>query len=81
MSSSQKEGLRRSKRMKNKAMNTPPPSPSPQKLFIEIRHRITADRESVDQCFTYENVDPEAGSLIARSLSEDADLESLRPKY
>jgi len=60
-------------------MNNNPKNPSAQQLFNEIRRRIIAERES--QYLTFENVDPEAGSLIVDSLNEDGVVESLRPRY
>jgi hypothetical protein len=76
--SSQTKEPRRSEREKKK-MTNPPKKPSAQHLFNQIRRIIITDRKR--QCLTFENVDPEAGSLIVDSLNEDGVVESLRPRY
>ena len=66
---------RRSERKKE--MNNPQ-NPSAQQLFNQIRRCIIEHKEP--QNLTFENVEPEAGSLIVDSLNEDG-VESLRPRY
>ena len=73
--SSQMKEPRRSERGREKT----PQNPSAQQLFNQIRRWIIEHRES--QSLTFENVEPEAGSLIVDSLNEDGEVERLRPRY
>jgi hypothetical protein len=77
--SSQMKEPRRSERGREKEMNKIPQNPSAQQLLSQIRRCIIEHRES--QYLTFENVEPEAGSLIVDSLNEDGEVERLRPRY
>jgi hypothetical protein len=77
--SSQVEERRGSERGMKKDVYSAQQNASAQRLFKQIRGRIIAERKS--QYLTFENIDPEAGSLVAASLNEDAVVENLRPRY
>jgi hypothetical protein len=79
MSSQMKEPRRSERGREKKEMNKTPQNPSAQQLFNQIRRWIIEHRES--QSLNFENVEPEAGSLIVDSLNEDGEVERLKPRY
>ena len=50
----------------------------PQQLFCEIKRAIT--KATRHEFLTYEDVDPEIGSLVVSSLNQDAVVESIGPR-
>jgi hypothetical protein len=57
----------------------PPPPPSAQSLFNNIRKEILNTHHSVD--LEFPDIPPDIGLLLTRSLDEDAEIERALPRY
>ena len=65
--------------LRNRAKGRGDQKLSPQELFNQISRAIAGATEH--QFFTYECVEPEAGSLVAHSLNQDGKVERVAHRY